>query len=135
MARPRKEINWEIVEKMIEAGSSARDIYGKFRINEDTFYRRFKDEYEISFQDYKGELSSAGEADLRLMLHAKALNNDARGNITALIFLARTRLGMREPELLSQLPSNQGQIDQSHLIMQLQYEIEQLKNANKSKAE
>lgn len=140
MARPKKEINWDVVEKLIECGCSGIEIAAKFRIKSDTFYIRFKQEYKCSFQDYRGETQEAGLADLRSMLHAKALHNKAPGNSNLLIFLARTRLGMKEPELFNNLSTNQQQIDQSHIIMQKDHqielqkqEIESLKsNANKS---
>ena len=128
MARPLKEINWDVVEKLIESGCSGVEIAGKFRIKSDTFYERFKREYEVSFQDYRVESQEAGAADLKAMLHAKALNNNAPGNSNLLIFLARTRLGMKEPEVVQTLAVNQNQIDQSHLIMQLKHELAAVKN-------
>ncbi len=127
MARPLKEINWDVVEKLIESGCTAKEIAGKFRVNEDTFYRRFKEEYNKSFQDYHITAREAGAADIRSMIQAKALNNSAPGNSNLLIFLARCRLGMREPEILQSLAANQQQIDQTHIIMQLEHEISELK--------
>jgi AraC-like DNA-binding protein len=136
MARPQKEINWEIVEKLIEYGSSGVEIAAKFRIQSDTFYRRFKEEYGCSFQDYRGEAQEAGLADLRAMIHAKALNNKAPGNSNLLIFLAKCRLGMHEPEVAHTLAANQNQIDQTHTIMQLQHRIAELEaNGNKPETE
>jgi hypothetical protein len=136
MARPLKEINWDVVEKLIESGCSGVEIAGKFRIQSDTFYRRFKEEYKTSFQDYRVESQEAGAADLKAMIHAKALNNKAPGNSNLLIFLARCRLGMKEPEVTHLLAANQPQIDQSHTIMQLQHRITELEaNGNKSKTE
>jgi hypothetical protein len=126
MARPQKEINWEVVEKLIESGCSGVEIAGKFRIQSDTIYRRFKEEYGCSFQDYRVESQEAGLADLRAMIHTKALNNKAPGNSNLLIFLARCRLGMREPEATHTLAANQNQIDQTHTIMQLQHRIAEL---------
>jgi hypothetical protein len=70
------------------------------------------------------------------MMHAKAINNRAPGNTTMLIFLARCRLGMREPDIVQHLAPNQDRLDQSHLIMELQHKITELEaNANKPKAE
>ena len=132
MARPVKEINWEVVQKLIENGSSGVEIAAKFFIRSETFYERFKREYGCSFQDYRGEAQEAGLADIRSMLHAKALNNKAPGNSNVLIFLARTRLGMKEPEG-THIPTNQNQLDQSHYIMELEHKILELEdNANKS---
>lgn len=128
MGRPLKEINWDVVEKLIESGCSGVEIAGKFRIKSDTFYERFKREYGCSFQDYRVESQEAGLADLKSMIHAKALNNKAPGNSNLLIFLARCRLGMKEPENSTALAPNQIQLDQTHRIMQLENELEQLRN-------
>lgn len=136
MARPLKDINWDVVEKLIESGCPGTEIAAKFRIQPDTFYIRFKREYACSFQDYRGRSQEAGLADLRSMLHAKALNNKAPGNSHILIFLAKCRLGMREPEVACNIAANQAQLDQTHLIMQLQHQIAELEaNGNKPKAE
>jgi hypothetical protein len=133
MARPLKEINWDVVEKLIESGCSGVAIAAKFRIQSDTFYIRFKKEYKCNFQDYRVESQEAGAADILSMIHAKALNNKAPGNAQLLIFLARCRLGMKEPETTGGMPINQAALDQSHLIMQLQHQITELENnANKS---
>jgi AraC-like DNA-binding protein len=126
MARPPKEINWEVVERLMECGCKASEIAGKFRINDDTFYRRFKEEYGGSFQDYKGKASEAGLAEIKAMIHAKALNNSAPGNSNLLIFLARCKLGMREPLVANDTAPNQSQIDQSHIIMKLENRIAEL---------
>jgi hypothetical protein len=123
MARPLKEINWDIVDKLIEAGCSGVAIAGKFRIKSDTFYARFKIEYGCSFQDYRANVQEAGLADLMLMLHAKALNNKAPGNSNLLIFLAKTKLGLRESEIEQIFAPKQENIDQKHLIMELQNRI------------
>ncbi len=133
MARPLKEINWDLVDKLIEAGCSGVAISGKFRIQSDTFYARFKKEYGCSFQDYRAEVQEAGVADLMMMLHAKALNNKAPGNSNLLIFLAKTKLGMKEPENVQLDAPNQPDINKDHLIMQLKNEnLELRKNGNKS---
>lgn len=136
MVRPLKEINWDVVEKLMESGCSGVAIAAKFRIQSDTFYRRFKDEYECSFQDYHIHAQEAGAADLLSMLHAKALNNKAPGNAQLLMFLARCRLGMKEPELTANIATNQVQLDQTHLIMQLQHKLAELEgNGDKPETE
>lgn len=136
MARPYKEINWDVVEKLMEAGCNAKEICGKFRVDTDTFYSRFKKEFGCGFQDYSAKASEAGVADIRSMLQAKAINNSAPGNITALIFLAKCRLGMTEPDIINHLSPIQNLIDQNHLIMELQHKIAVLEaNANKPQTE
>lgn len=137
MARPPKEINWDVVEKLIEAGCSGTEISAKFRIQSDTLYRRFKEEYGTNFQDFRAKTQEAGIADLKAMLHAKAINNKAPGNSNLLIFLARCLLGYREPEVTHKVAANQEEIDQTHTIMQLQNRIAELEasDGNESQAE
>ncbi len=128
MARPLKEINWDVVDKLIEAGCNGLEIAAKFRIDADTFYNRFKKEYCFSFQDYSGKAQDCGKADIKSMLHAKALNNSAPGNTTLLIFLARCRLGMKEPEIAQLVAANQDDINKDHEIMQLKYRLAQMES-------
>ena len=136
MARPLKEIDWDVVDEYIDSGSNGIEIAADLRIQAQTFYRRFEEEYGVSFQNYSNEYDGAGRAKLRNMLHKKALNNDENGNQNLLIFLARCRLGMKEPETVHLLAANQPQIDQSHLIMQLQNRIAELEgNAHKPETE
>ncbi len=134
MGRTPKAVNWETVRKKIEAGCTAKEIFNSYdcQISDDAFYRRFKKEFGCNFADYVDKSSQTGTGDLKLMLHAKAM----QGNITSLIFLARCRCGLREPDNIPLLAANQNQIDQTHLIMQLQHKISELEaSANKSKTE
>jgi len=129
MARPLKEINWEIVENYMKAGcKSGMALARKFDITKDTFYRRFIEEYGCSFQDYQAHTQEVGDIDLLMMLHAKALNNKAPGNTTLLMFLASRRLGMKEPEVAQLLAPKQDDIDKDHLIMTLKHELAEIKD-------
>jgi len=128
MARPLKEINWDVVDNLIEAGCNGIEIAGYFRIQKCTFYDRFEKEYGVSFQNYHSEPQEGGKAKLRSMLYAKALNNKAPGNADLLKFWAKCELGMKEPELTSFLANNQTQIDQSHTVMQQAHRITELES-------
>ena len=128
MARPLREINWDVVEKLIECGCSGIEIAGKFKIDTDTFYRRFMRQYDCRFADYSAIGESGGKADLRAMIYAKAISNKAPGNAQLLMFLAKCVLGMREPEIAQQQAANQQQIDQTHRIMELEHQIAELRD-------
>lgn len=128
MARPYIDIDWKLVEKLMESACTGLEIAGRMRMNKNTFYNRFKDKYGVSFQDYNVPIEAAGAAMLKLMMHSKALNNQAPGNVQMLIFLAKTRLGMRELEIANILAPNQDQIDKEHKIMQLEHRIKELEN-------
>lgn len=127
MARPLKEIDWNMVEQYMESGCSGVEIAAKFHIQKNTFYERFRKEYNCGFQDYHSDASGAGIADLKRMLHAKTLNNKAPGNTHLLMFMAKCKLGMREPESIVKIAPEQVEIDKDHLLMQQQYEIDKLK--------
>ena len=136
MGRQKKEINWNIVEKKIEAGCSAKEIYENV-CHKDTFYDRFKEEYGENFSDYSTEYYHVGNGNLKFTQYIKALS----GNIPMLLLLGRERLGQgKSEETVSPL---QMQIDQSHILMEQSHEIAELKNqvyelrknADKSKTE
>jgi len=139
MARPLREINWDQVEKLMEAGCTAKQIYTKYRVHRDTFYDRFKSNFEMSFADYSAWACSSGEADLMLMQHAKALNSKASGNVQMLIHLGKVRLGQREPDAVSAVAPRQDDLNKDHTIMQLEHLVanlkEQLANGNKPETE
>ena len=95
MARPEKSINWDLVELKMQAGCSAKEIYGELHISDDTFYARFKNEYGKSFSDYADELHSVGKGNIRYNQYIKALE----GNVPMLMWLGKTWLGQKEAEV------------------------------------
>jgi len=130
MARPLKEINWDIVEKRMEAGCTAKEIAASCRIDIDTLYDRFKKEYGRGFSDCSDEFYSIGDANIKFTQYVKALG----GNIPMLMLLGRERLGQSKNE--QTISPLQTQVDQSHLIMQLQHELLEFKNnGNEPKTE
>ncbi len=132
MARPEKEINWEIVEKRMEAGCSGVEIAATLRIQADTFYLRFKKKYGKSFQDYHGDFYSAGDANIKFTQYMKAL----AGNNNMLLLLGRERLNQsKEQERISPL---EDIIELRHENMLLKAELDGYKehiHGNKPEAE
>ncbi len=109
MARPRKEINWKLVEGKMAAGCSAEEIYNDpdTLMDQDTFYRRFREEYGVGFADYAVKFHSNGKGNVRYTQYAKAI----QGNIPMLLLLGKHWLGQKDkddpienlsPELLQQ---------------------------------
>lgn len=119
MARPPKEINWEIVEKRMEAGNKGKAIAQAFYVDLDTFYRRFKQHYGFSFGDSTLHFYECGNDNLQYTQYMKALS----GNVNMLTWLGKIRLGQREPDMLSATPANQDDIDKDQIIMQLQHKL------------
>lgn len=133
MARPEKEINWEIVEKRIEAGCNGVEIAAALRIDSDTFYIRFKKKYGKSFQDCSAHFYSAGDANLKFTQYMKAL----AGNTHVLTLLGRERLNQGKEEEIKKSPY-EDIVNLRHENMLLQAEIQRLKeegNADKSETE
>ncbi len=127
MGRPRKEINWEMVERYAHAGCNAREIAATCGVSLDTFYIKFKEEHEEDFHDFRVRMNNNGESELRLMQYAKALNNKAPGNIQMLMFLGKVRLKQDDAPIGKQDANNQSTIDIQHRNMELEAEIEQLR--------
>ena len=132
MARPLKEINWDMVEKLIEAGCNGYEIADTFRIDTDTFYIRFKKEYGRSFQDYSANIYSAGIGYQKYVTHLRALSKT--GSVQLLIRYNEERLGWAKTSDIK--PPNDDDIDKDHTIMLQADEIVELKsNANKPETE
>lgn len=49
IGRPPSEIDWDVVEKCIEAGCSAQEISDKFYISLPGFYKKFEKKYGFGF--------------------------------------------------------------------------------------
>jgi hypothetical protein len=89
MARPPKEINWDSVEKRMQAGNNAKQICKDLRIDIDTFYRRFREEYGCSFGDYSVGMPECKKGNLEYIMYSKAMS----GDVKMLIHLAKFELG------------------------------------------
>lgn len=89
MARPEKEINWKEVERRIEIGTSGVQIARAMGIDVNTFYRRFKEEYGCSIQDYDVGYIEVSKANILYVQYIKAL----AGNTRMLELLGREMCG------------------------------------------
>lgn len=121
MARPKKEINWAIVEKRLESGDSAVNISHIHNIDTDTFYLRFKENYGCSFQDYSAKFHSNGKANIAFTQYIKALE----GNTNMLTLLGREWLGQGK-EVVQKSPY-EDLIELKHENMMLRAEIASIK--------
>lgn len=97
MARPEKPINWDQVDRFLEAGCTQKQICSAIGISEDTLQRRFKDKYGVAYTVYAVEKAQYGESLLLAAQMKKALS----GNTQMLTWLGKVRLGQREPPILA----------------------------------
>lgn len=128
----KKEINWEMVELYLKSGCSQTKIAESLFIDRDTLRNRVQEKYGMEYSAFSASLRSEGD----MLIEAHQFQKAMKGYWPALQWLGKVRLGQKEPEMLNQLAANQSQLDQSHLIMQLQHKITELENnANKSETE
>lgn len=128
----KKEINWDLVELYIKAGASQIKIAKSLFIHPNTLADRVKEKYDMDYSTFSMALQSEGEILIEAQQYKKAMN----GYWPALQWLGKVKLGQREPELLNQLAANQQHLDQSHRIMELEHQLEELRsNANQPKTE
>jgi hypothetical protein len=132
MGRKKKEINWDVVEKRIEAGCTATEIAAACRINQDTFTARFKQNYGRYFSEISDSFYSAGDANLKYTQYMKALS----GNNAMLLLLGRERLNQGKEEEIKKSPY-EDIIALRHENMILRAELDNIKglDANQPKTE
>ena len=64
MGRPKKEINWDQVNKMLAMGLQKKHIIFFFGISEDTLDYRLRDDFGMTFTEYKREQRLGGDIQL-----------------------------------------------------------------------
>jgi len=132
MARPQKPINWDVVELFLKSGCKQNKICEHLGLSTDCIQRRVKEKYGMDYTALADKLRSEGE----LMIEAQQFQKAMKGYWPALLWLGKVKLGQREPDQAQSLAANQPQIDQSHRIMELEYQLAELKaNADKSQTE
>lgn len=87
MARPKKNIDMDMVEKLASEGCTVAEIAAHFCVHQSTLYRRkkFKETYERGLEKCK--------MSIRRALYKKGVIN---GDTKALIFLAKNLLNMSD---------------------------------------
>ncbi len=131
MARPPKTINWELVEKRLEAGNSAVEIAFQHNIHLNTFYNKFKKHFGKNFADLRDNFVQCGRSNILFTQYMKAL----AGNTNMLTLLGREWCGQGKEEILKS--PFEDILDLKHENMILKDEIAKLKEAygNKSQTE
>jgi len=122
MVRPKKQINWDLVERQMQAGCNAKEIARSISVDINTFYDRFKEEYGKGFADFADSFHSGGKGNIRLAQYMKAL----QGNVPMLILLGREWLGQGREEGVKESPF-QELIDTQHENMILRAQMAKLK--------
>jgi IS30 family transposase len=96
--RPLTKIDWEQVNKYLEAGCSGTEIAGFFGIHNTTLYERCQTDNSLSFSEYSLKYYSKGDALIRMAQFEKALGKKLEGDNTLLIWLGKNRLKQKDKE-------------------------------------
>ena len=76
MARPKKNIDWKKVDKMLEAQCLGTEIAAYFDMHPDTFYNRVQEEFGMGFTDFSRRKKDTGKMKLRMAQMESALQGD-----------------------------------------------------------
>ena len=90
--RPRKEIDWEQLEKLCAIHCTGEECASVLKISYDTLNEAIKRKGYSGFQEYFKKYSGSGKASLRRMQFKSAES----GNATMLIWLGKQYLGQRD---------------------------------------
>lgn len=96
--RPPKKVDWDFVEKRLEAGSSGLSISKEIGIYPDIFYDKVLAHYGEPLTVIAAKFKSKGDESLRRAQYEKAIGINKRGDTTLLTFLGKVRLKQRETD-------------------------------------
>jgi len=86
------EIDWDLVDSLLESGNDGVRISSHFGIEPDTFYRRCKEEKEIVFSKYAAQKKAKGQTKLIAKQYEKAMTGDN----SMLIWVGKQMCGQRD---------------------------------------
>jgi len=93
--RPKKEINWSEVDKLLTIQCTDAEIAGWFDIDINTLKACAKRDHKTTFSQYADKKRERGKISLRRTLWQRA-TDDKEKNTVALIFACKTLLGLKE---------------------------------------
>lgn len=92
--RPQIPIDWNVVDRYLEAGCTGTEIASIVGMHHDTFYDRVVLEKGVSFTAYQLEKRSKGDA----LIRSKQFSEAMKGDRSMLIWLGKNRLGQRDSD-------------------------------------
>ena len=93
---PHINIDWDKVDRLLEAGCNGEQVAARFGIHADTLYRRTEKDKGVSFAAYQRQKRANGDS----LLAQKQMEVAMKGDKTMLLWLGKQRLGQRDtPEV------------------------------------
>ena len=90
--RKRLPIDWNQVDRLLEAGADGVEIASRLGCYPDTLYNACEREHKTGFSAYAARKRASGDAILR----AKQFETAMKGNVSMLIWLGKNRLGQTD---------------------------------------
>lgn len=90
--RPKADIDWNKVDRLLEAGCLTTEIAAHFGVCADTMYKRCQMDHKIDFSLYSQQKKAKGES----LLRSKQFESAMKGNIPMQIWLGKQRLEQRD---------------------------------------
>ena len=78
MGRPRRPIDWDVVEKKMIVGCTYREIVDEFDLTDQQFSTRFKEEFGDYYSVYSTKFHSIGKCRIRETQYDKALEGNTQ---------------------------------------------------------
>ena len=95
--RPKADIDWAVVGKLLEAGCAGTDIASQLGIGVDTLERRCRTDNKVTFSAFSQQKRMSGDNLLRAAQYKAAME----GNTTMLVWLGKQRLGQSDKNELT----------------------------------
>jgi hypothetical protein len=96
--RPAFDIDWDELDRWLEAWCDGTVIAEQFGIHEDTLYIAVREKYGVTFSEYKQKKRLSGNDKLRRVQHDQALDGDN----AMLIWLGKNRLDQTDKKQVTQ---------------------------------
>ena len=91
--RPQKDIDWKIVDAMLEADCEGTEVAARIGIHPDTLYLRCQKEKGMGFSEYLREKKANGNSLIKeKQFEAATVDKDR----SMLIWLGKQRLGQKD---------------------------------------
>jgi hypothetical protein len=97
MARPKTVIDWNKVDKYLQAQCDGVGIAGLLGISPDTLYRACQEIHKIGFAEYSAQKKAEGKE----LLKAKQFSVAMEGDKTMLVWLGKQYLQQRDKQELT----------------------------------
>lgn len=93
--RPQIPIDWNIIDRYLEAGCNGTEIAAVIGCHRDTIYDRCQQEKGVCFSEYAALKRASGDALIKAKQMSYAMTGKS-GNLGMLIWLGKNRLGQKD---------------------------------------